>query len=199
MKIKELIDRSKARLKKHTIRDHVKGLFFSRRFNKHGIIVVTGGKPFPKIIQQGGYLSAGNCQFYSGVRLEIGKNASLEIGTGTYLNRNTLIVAEEHVRIGQNCKISWDVIIMDSDQHKLYPGAEYKKPVTIEDDVWIGCRSIILKGVQIGRGAVIAAGSVVTRNVPSNTIFGGSPARFIASRPSGEASSEPPDPAFVNA
>lgn len=135
----------------------------------------------PEVIHKGGKLIAGNCQFYSGVRLELGPRATLSIGNGSYLNRNTLIVCEDRIEIGKNCKIAWDVIIMDSD---LHPIDDYtpivNKPVIIGEGVWIGCRSIILKGVTIGAGAVIAAGSVVTKNIPPKTVYGGSPAKLIA-------------------
>ncbi len=135
----------------------------------------------PEVIHKGGTLIAGNCQFYSGVRLEIGPAGNLTIGNGTYLNRNTLIVCEDHVEIGENCKIAWDVIIMDSDLHPINEQSPIvNKPVHIEDQVWIGCRSIILKGVTIGHGAVIAAGSVVTKSIPPRTVYGGSPAKLIA-------------------
>lgn len=169
------------RLRRHSIREHLAGLWFSRKFNNSGYIVVTGGRPLPKVIHKGGKLLAENCQFYSGVRLEIGPKATLSIGNGTYLNRNTLIICEEHIEIGEKCKIAWDVIIMDSDLHPINESTPIvNKPVRIEDDVWIGCRSIILKGVTIGYGAVIAAGSVVTKNVPPRTVYGGSPAKLIA-------------------
>ena len=133
----------------------------------------------PTIVNKGGKLLAGNCQFYSGVRMEIGPKATLSIGNGTYLNRNTLIVCEDLVEIGENCKIAWDVNIMDSDLHPIDETPIVNKPVRIEDNVWIGCRSIILKGVTIGKGAVVAAGSVVTKNIPPRTVWGGSPAKFI--------------------
>ena len=134
----------------------------------------------PTVVHKGGKLMAGNCQFYSGVRLEIGPKATLLIGNGTYLNRNTLIVCEDRVEIGENCRIAWDVNIMDSDLHPIDETPIVNKPVRIEDNVWIGCRSIILKGVTIGNGAVVAAGSVVTKNIPPRTVFGGSPAKLIA-------------------
>ncbi|MAO64159.1 MAG: acetyltransferase [Balneola sp.] len=135
----------------------------------------------PKVIHKGGTLVAGNCQFYSGVRIELGARATLLIGNGSYLNRNTLIVCEDRVEIGENCKIAWDVIIMDSDLHPINDKSPIvNKPVRIGDGVWIGCRSIILKGVTIGEGAVIAAGSVVTKNIPPRTVYGGSPAKLIA-------------------
>jgi len=168
------------RIKKYPLKDYLAGFMFSGKFDRKGVLVYSDGRPYPKIIHKGGTLVAGNCQFYSGVRLEIGENGRLEIGNGSYLNRNTLIVCEKRIDIGKNCKIAWDVVIMDSDLHPLNSEPLVDKPVFIEDNVWIGCRSIILKGVTIGEGAVVAAGSVVTKNIPAYTIWGGAPAKFIA-------------------
>jgi acetyltransferase-like isoleucine patch superfamily enzyme len=179
MNFSEYRTRMKMRLKRHSLRDHLKGAWFARKFTQAGILVVSGGLPFPKVINHGGTLRAENCQFYSGVRLEVGHNAILNIGNGTYLNRNTVIVAQKSIEIGENCKIAWDVVIMDSDLHPISEEDMEDKPVTIEDDVWIGCRCIILKGVHIGRGAVIAAGAVVTKDIPPHTIAGGVPARIL--------------------
>lgn len=179
MDTKEWLWRVKKRLSKHSISEHLAGLWFSRKFTKSGIIVVSEAPPFPKVINKGGSLIAGNCQFYGGARLEIGTDATIKIGTGTYINRNTLIVAEDCVTIGENCRISWDVIIMDSDLHPLNSKTVINKPVILENNAWIGCRCIILKGVTIGKGAVVAAGSVVTKDIPPYTIYGGSPAKFI--------------------
>ena len=180
MDISSYIDRTVQRLQRHSLSDHIKGAWFARKFTKAGIIVVTGGFPFPKIINAGGKVFAENCQFYSGVRLEVGQDATIRIGNGTYLNRNTVVVAQKFVDIGCDCRIAWDVVIMDSDLHAI-PGQELEcKPIIIEDNVWIGCRCIILKGVRIGTGAVIAAGAVVTKDVPPHTIVGGVPARILS-------------------
>ena len=169
-----------SRIQKYSIWQYLAGFWFSKSFDSSGYLVVTGGSPRPKVIHKGGKLLAGNCQFYSGVRIEVGARGTLIIGNGTYINRNTLIVCEDRVEIGKNCKIAWDVIIMDSDLHPIDDSTPItNKPVRIEDGVWIGCRTIILKGVSIGYGAVIAAGSVVTKNVPPRTVYGGSPAKLI--------------------
>lgn len=181
MNYKSQLERIKRRLRNYSLGEHLAGLWLSRKFSKSGILVVTGQGPMPKVINKGGKLISGNCQFYSGVRLEVGTAATLTIGNGTYLNRNTLIVCESKIDIGENCKIAWDVVIMDSDQHTINDSPLINKPVRIHDNVWIGCRSIILKGVTIGHGAVIAAGSVVTKNIPPRTIYGGCPAKMISS------------------
>ncbi|MCC5942121.1 MAG: acyltransferase [Balneolaceae bacterium] len=167
------------RLKKYPLKDYLAGYLFSGKFDKKGVLVFSDGRPYPKIIHKGGILKAGNCQFYSGVRIEIGENGILEIGNGSYLNRNTLIICEKRIDIGRNCKIAWDVVIMDSDLHPVNAEPIVNKPVFIADNVWIGCRSIVLKGVNIGEGAVVAAGSVVTKDIPPYTIWGGAPAKFI--------------------
>jgi acetyltransferase-like isoleucine patch superfamily enzyme len=171
--------RTRKRLKKFSIIEHAAGLWFSRKFTRHGIIVVSGGWPLPSVLNHGGTLNAENCQFYSGVRIEIGKGALLSIGNGTYINRNTTLVAEERLHIGKDCMISWNVSILDTDMHKIDSSKNISAPVMIGDKVWIGCGATILKGVDIGEKAVIAAGSVVTKDVPPYTIVGGNPAKVI--------------------
>jgi acetyltransferase-like isoleucine patch superfamily enzyme len=168
-----------SRIKKYTVGEYLAGLWFARKFDECGILILTERRPWPRVIHKGGRLTAENCQFYSGVRLEVGASGRLHIGNGTYINRNTLIVCEERVTLGENCKIAWDVIIMDTDLHPINSTPIVNKPVTIEDEVWIGCRCIILKGVTIGRGAIVAAGSVVTKDIPPYTIWGGTPAKCI--------------------
>jgi acetyltransferase-like isoleucine patch superfamily enzyme len=143
------------------------------------MILVRGGWPLPQVENSGGRIVVGNCAFFAGVRLECGPGASIQIGNGTYLNRNTEIVAARSVTIGRDCMIARDVIIMDTDQHAL-PGLELMvRPVVIEDGVWIGSRAIILKGVTIGRGSVIGAGAVVTRSVPERSLVVGPAARVL--------------------
>jgi acetyltransferase-like isoleucine patch superfamily enzyme len=101
--------------------------------------------------------------------------ARLEIGSNTYLNERCQISVFDRVSIGANCAIAWDVHVTDSDQHVL-DGKPHIAPITIGDRVWIGARSTILKGVTIGDGAVVAAGSLVTRDVPAGALVAGAPA-----------------------
>ncbi len=71
---------------------------------------------------------------------------------------------------------------MDRDYHKLNSEIETIRPVKIGNNVWIGCRSLILGGDTVADGAVVAAGSVVTTNVPSRSLGGGNPARVVKER-----------------
>lgn len=114
-------------------------------------------------------------------------NAQLRIGAGVRMS-GTTICAAERVTIGDRCVIGADAIIADTDFHSLDPSVRSSisdanraacSPVVIESDVFIGGRSIILKGVQIGQGAVIGAGSVVTANVSAGTVVAGNPARTV--------------------
>jgi acetyltransferase-like isoleucine patch superfamily enzyme len=157
---------------------HLLGLWLRSRFQRAGILVVIGGLPLPSVHNLG-RIEVENCAFYPGVRIDCWPGGLIKIGNGTYLNRGTEIVAAREVIIGRDCKIARDVIIMDTDQHALPNRELVAEPVTIGDRVWIGARAIVLKGVHVGHDAVIAAGSVVTKDVPSASVVGGVPARIL--------------------
>lgn len=108
-----------------------------------------------------------------------GKKANVTLGNGVAIGDRTEIHAAESVNIGDNTIIAWDCTIMDRDYHKLMTDTEIAKPVNIGENVWIGCNVTILKGVTVGDGAVIAAGSVVTKDVPEKTLVAGNPAKVI--------------------
>ncbi len=105
--------------------------------------------------------------------------ATLKIGDGTTIGDRTEIHCGSSVVIGDGCRIAWDVVIMDRDYHALGGEGERRAPVAIGDHVWIGCRALVMKGVTIGDGAVVAAGSVVTADVAPGTLVGGNPAHVI--------------------
>jgi acetyltransferase-like isoleucine patch superfamily enzyme len=171
--------RAVRRLRTYGLTGHLLGLWLRRRFQRAGIILVRGGWPLPQVENRGGRIEVGNCAFFSGVRLECWPGAVIRIGTGTYLNRNTEIVAARSVTIGRDCLIARDVLIMDTDQHAV-PGAELAvRPVEVGDEVWIGARAIILKGVTVGRRSVIGAGAVVTKSVPPGSVVVGPAARVL--------------------
>jgi acetyltransferase-like isoleucine patch superfamily enzyme len=175
----QLTHKALPRLRQFGVMSYLLGLWLRLSFQKAGVLCVRGGWPLPAVENRGGTVEAENCAFFSGVRLECWPGARIAIGNGTYLNRNTEVVAAQSVTIGRDCKIARDVIIMDTDQHEI-PGTDMKaKPVHIGDHVWIGSRAIVLKGVTIGPGAVVAAGSVVTKDVPARAIVAGIPAKVV--------------------
>lgn len=124
----------------------------------------------------------GYVSLYQGASIYVAPDAKLIIKKNSFLNTNTVVNCFLHIEIGEGCAISDDVRIHDSDNHSIYMDGHEKvntKPVIIGNHVWIGKSSIIMKGVTIGDGAVIAAGSVVVHDVPPYTLFGGNPAKLI--------------------
>ena len=103
--------------------------------------------------------------------------ATLELGN-SYINSGCKIRCFEHIVIGNGCAISHDFTVLDSDAHKINE-KKREGPVLIGDHVWIGTRVTVLSGVQIGDGSVIAAGAVVTHDIPPNCLAAGVPARVI--------------------
>jgi acetyltransferase-like isoleucine patch superfamily enzyme len=158
-----------------------RGLLLRRHFQASGLILSLPGGPRPIVKNQGGKIIVESCSFEVGVRLEVYRGASLFIGKGTYFNRNVHIVVAESVVIGRGVRVGWDVVIMDTDLHGHSGRPAQTKPVVIEDEVWIGCRALILKGVHVGKGAVIGAGAIVTKDVPALAVVGSPSAKVIFS------------------
>lgn len=128
--------------------------------------------------------------------------ARVEVGEGSSLS-GASIVARQAVVIGREVMVGADACVWDSDFHPLDPAARRRHPtrearsapIEIEDEVFIGARALVLKGVRIGRGAVIGAGAVVTRDVAPYTIVAGNPARPVGrvpGSPTASGDSAPP-------
>jgi acetyltransferase-like isoleucine patch superfamily enzyme len=106
----------------------------------------------------------------------------IELGGNTFIAGKMMLISKASVKIGRDCAIAWGVTVSDHDFHKLYKDGVQKvetAPIVIGNSVWIGMNATILKGVTIGDGAVVAAGSVVTRDVPTRAVVGGNPAKII--------------------
>lgn len=116
----------------------------------------------------------------------LGPEARVSIGEKTGIS-NSVFKIMNGLTIGKNVNIGGDCKIYDTDMHSVEyryrvndPDEHIKTaPIVIEDGVWIGGHSLILKGVTIGARSVIGAGSVVTRNIPPDEIWAGNPAKFI--------------------
>lgn len=120
------------------------------------------------------------------LRLVVGKGAELIIGNNVGISNSTF-VCKSRIEIGNYVYIGGSCKIWDTDFHSLDPiermhnGDKKVKtaPISINDYAFIGGSSIILKGVTIGKNSIVAAGSVVTKSIPNNEIWGGNPARFF--------------------
>lgn len=150
------------------------------------------------------YMYGGMPYLYGGLRLRIGDDCKinartsfvsskvldepvLEIGDHSSIGWQVTISVAERVTIGRHVRIANNVLICDNPGHPLDAEARRTEPVTreqirpvrIDDDVWIGTGAMVMPGVHIGRGSVIAAGSVVTRDVPADVVAAGAPARVV--------------------
>lgn len=175
------------------------------RFLGNGVMLHnfrTSGIPYV-MVARGGTMKVGNnlamnngikgnpigryerCTFF------VDRGATLEIGDNVGLSQAALI-SHCSLKIGNNVKIGGGTAIYTTDFHSL--DASIRKsnddmkyrvslPVVIEDNVFIGAKSIILKGVTIGENSIVGAGSVVTKSIPANEIWAGNPARFIKKTP----------------
>jgi maltose O-acetyltransferase len=138
-----------------------------------------------RIINKGGKLIIHDKVFISSdfgvTRFRVNKGATLEIGEYTGLTYGCIIEANSTIKIGRNALIGFESVIIDSDYHGIEDRNDIPapQPITIEDNVWVGARCMILKGVTIGEGSVIGAGSLVTKSIPPRSLAVGSPARVI--------------------
>lgn len=115
-------------------------------------------------------------------RAELGTRhgGTLTVGAGLYLNQGASVVASRSITIGDRVRIGDHAAIHDSDYHPISADLPVRvKPIFIEDDVWIGRSAVIMPGVRIGKGSVVAAGAIVTRSVPPHSLAAGVPARVI--------------------
>lgn len=124
----------------------------------------------------------GHFRAFFGSSMEVFRGACLTLGN-SYINSGTVIACANRITIGDGVAIARNVMIYDSDHHDVLDEhnnvLNHSKPIVIEDHVWIGVGAIILKGVTIGEGAVVAAGAVVTHDVPAGCMVAGNPARII--------------------
>lgn len=114
-------------------------------------------------------------------KVSVKENSTLSIGS-LKLGEGSFLDCQKHIKVGFDVIVGPYTTIMDGSRHVIRHEnytSDKNKPIIIEDHVWIGTRCIILGGVTIGKGAVIAAGSVVTKDVPANCLAGGVPARII--------------------
>jgi acetyltransferase-like isoleucine patch superfamily enzyme len=138
-----------------------------------------------KVQAKGKIIIGDDCRIWSHIgttQISAGPRATIEIGENTFINTGTIITARKYIKIGKNCHIANQVIMMDDDFHDIYQrdSKSAKETITIGDHVWLATRCMILKGVTIGEGAVVAAGAVVAKDVPPYTLVGGVPAKFIS-------------------
>jgi acetyltransferase-like isoleucine patch superfamily enzyme len=130
-----------------------------------------------------------NNSILKGCYIAVAPNKTLKIGRETQINSGVIINTLCGMEIGKNVLIAFGAMLMDYDGHPVFYSeddsnkkdtyAGNSKEIKIEDNVWIGAKAMILKGVTVGANSIVAANSCVTNNVPRNSIVGGNPAKII--------------------
>ncbi len=163
-----------------------RGLWVTRKFDTKGLI--NAGRRI-KIVKQNGEIHLNKyCRLGDDVHIAVvsdspDRKAILRIGVDSGISDRTKINVAQSVIIGNRCSIGWDCDIWDTSWHRVLfldrePGP-ISRPVVIEDHVWIGPHTIIQRGVTIGANSVIAAGSVVIKDIPPNSFAAGNPAKVL--------------------
>lgn len=126
-----------------------------------------------------GYRVDDGFRLFPPVYTDFGKN--IKIGKDVFVNSGCCFQDQGGVTLGDGCLVGHNVVFatLDHDKRPERRGDMAAAPIVIGKDVWIGAHATILKGVTIGDGAIVAAGAVVTRDVPPNTIAAGVPARVV--------------------
>lgn len=112
-----------------------------------------------------------------GSKISVHKDGQVDFGCNFNISAESSIVCSKQISFGDGCLLSWDILIMDTDLHKIYDNnskeqVNNSKDIIVGDNVWVGCRTTILKGVKIANGCVVAAGSVITKScTEQNSIY----------------------------
>ncbi|MFM2588564.1 acyltransferase [Vibrio sp. TBV020] len=108
----------------------------------------------------------------------------LSIGSDSNFTGEATIICNKEIAFGSSSLISWQTLFMDSDLHSITneQGAQLNENQTIHfgENIWVGARATVLKGVSIGSNSVLSSGAVVTKTFPENSVIGGNPAKVIA-------------------
>lgn len=133
---------------------------------------------------EGNVVFKGAAIFKYGAKIIIARGAYLEIGNKFRMSSNSVLICYKKIVFGDNCRLSWDVQVMDTDFHKIksLTGDHLNPPrdIIIGDHVWIGAKAMIMKGAKIMEDCVVASSSVVNKEIPgSHQIIAGMPAKVI--------------------
>lgn len=109
----------------------------------------------------------------------ISGSGRIRIGNGAFINAGSIVYSELAITIGDDVALANEVYVMDTPSHGIEGREPVAKPVVIGNGTWVGARAIVLPGVTIGSRVVVAAGAVVTRDVPDEVLVAGNPARVV--------------------
>lgn len=145
-----------------------------------------------------GLVLGDGCGLYDRTTLSVGPNGQVNIGAFTCLN-GTYLVCNDRVTIGEHCLLAWGVLLTDSwigpgatigaraaalhaaalHPDRYVPPPTAPRPVTLEDNVWVGFGSVVLPGVTLGHGCIVGCKSIVSRDIPPYAVAVGDPPRIV--------------------
>ena len=148
------------------------------KFGAHGLGTVDSYYQRTIWEMYGTLIVKGDASIGQGCKISIGKSATLTLGDHFIISGSSSIICQKKITFGKHCLLSWDVLMMDSDLHHVLNDnnsiINNPQPIVIGDNVWIGCRNTILKGVFIANDIIISANSTITRSVKeTNCVIGG--------------------------
>lgn len=159
---------------------------------------LVGSSVRPALLRLGG-LSIGRGTVFGGATTIAGYlgASGLRIGNDCIINGRTFFDVTEHIEVGDRVGLGQDVMILTGSHDIGDPdrrtGRQFERPVVIGSGAWIGARSMVLPGVTVGAGSVVAGGSVVTKDVAPDTLVAGVPARLVRHLDTGAAAPSPGD------
>lgn len=156
---------------------YVLGALLPGRRAGAGPVAWVRGWPMPDVRAGRGSITLGHVGLYPGVKLHCLDAGCIAIGDGTFLNRSARVFAGREITLGKKCMVSWQATITD---FAGFDATEPFAPVVLEDEVWIGNRAIILGGTRLGRGCIVAAGTVVQGEFSAGSILAGKPAEIVS-------------------
>jgi acetyltransferase-like isoleucine patch superfamily enzyme len=176
----------------------ISAIHYRQISNIHPSTKLLPGSKIINVIGLSEAIEIGENTLIAGEVMTFKHGGRVKVGSYCYIGERSKIWSLDQIQIGDRVFISHNVNIHDTNSHPIdakarhehfkqilavgYPSDSigiYSSPIFIEDDVWIGFNSTILKGVTIGKGSIIGASSVVTKDVPPNTIVAGNPAIII--------------------
>jgi len=159
------------------IRQQARGMWTLRSIKSRGARPIVFGKP---VIDATDLEVGDDFKVWSGPRVTmISGWGRMRFGDRCFVNVGTTIISVEEIVVGDDVAFANDVYVMDSDSHGVEGRPHKQAPVRIGDGCWIGTRAIILPGVTLGKRVLVAAGAVVTRDVPDDCLVAGNPARVV--------------------